>query len=199
MPAALAREFQPVPVDLDSTAFMQYTSGSTRTPAGVIITHRSMLANIVQILAAVHIKEPLRIVSWLPLHHDMGIILCSLSVALGIPLDIMTPQAFIQDPTRWLSQLDRRAEEDNVYAVLPNFAFELAAHYGQPTEDLDLSAVDCIINGSEPVTIKTVTDFLDTFEPYGLRRESVRPSYGCLLYTSPSPRDKRQSRMPSSA
>lgn len=189
VPAALAREFQPVPVDLDSTAFMQYTSGSTRTPAGVIITHRSMLANVVQILAAVHIKEPLRIVSWLPLHHDMGIILCSLSVALGIPLDIMTPQAFIQDPTRWLSQLDRRAEEDNVYAVLPNFAFELAAHYGQPTEDLDLSAVDCIINGSEPVTIKTVTDFLDTFEPYGLRRESVRPSYGLaeatLLVTTP--------------
>ncbi|MCI6206515.1 MAG: AMP-binding protein [Corynebacterium glucuronolyticum] len=189
VPAALAREFQPVPVDLDSTAFMQYTSGSTRTPAGVIITHRSMLANVVQILAAVHIKEPLRIVSWLPLYHDMGIILCSLSVALGIPLDIMTPQAFIQDPTRWLSQLDRRAEEDNVYAVLPNFAFELAAHYGQPTEDLDLSAVDCIINGSEPVTIKTVTDFLDTFEPYGLRRESVRPSYGLaeatLLVTTP--------------
>ena len=189
VPAALAREFQPVPVDLDSTAFMQYPSGSTRTPAGVIITHRSMLANVVQILAAVHIKEPLRIVSWLPLYHDMGIILCSLSVALGIPLDIMTPQAFIQDPTRWLSQLDRRAEEDNVYAVLPNFAFELAAHYGQPTEDLDLSAVDCIINGSEPVTIKTVTDFLDTFEPYGLRRESVRPSYGLaeatLLVTTP--------------
>lgn len=189
VPAALAREFQPVPVDLDSTAFMQYTSGSTRTPAGVIITHRSMLANVVQILAAVHIKEPLRIVSWLPLHHDMGIILCSLAVALGIPLDIMTPQAFIQDPTRWLSQLDRRAEEDNVYAVLPNFAFELAARYGQTTEDLDLSAVDCIINGSEPVTIKTVTDFLDTFEPYGLRRESVRPSYGLaeatLLVTTP--------------
>lgn len=189
VPAALAREFQPVPVDLDSTAFMQYTSGSTRTPAGVIITHRSMLANVVQILAAVHIKEPLRIVSWLPLHHDMGIILCSLSVALGIPLDIMTPQAFIQDPTRWLAQLNRRAEEDNVYTVLPNFAFELAARYGQTTEDLDLSAVDCIINGSEPVTIKTVTDFLDTFEPYGLRRESVRPSYGLaeatLLVTTP--------------
>ena len=189
VPAALAREFQPVPVDLDSTAFMQYTSGSTRTPAGVIITHRSMLANVVQILAAVHIKEPPRVVSWLPLHHDMGIILCSLAVSLGIPLDIMTPQAFIQDPTRWLTQLNRRAEEDNVYAVLPNFAFELAARYGQTTEDLDLSAVDCIINGSEPVTIKTVTEFLDTFEPYGLRRESVRPSYGLaeatLLVTTP--------------
>ncbi|QQU88664.1 AMP-binding protein [Corynebacterium glucuronolyticum] len=189
VPAALARDYQPVPVGLDSPAFMQYTSGSTRTPAGVIITHRSMLANVIQILMAAKIKEPARVVLWLPLHHDMGIILAVMCLAVGFELDLMTPQAFIQEPTRWLTQLDRRADDENVYTVLPNFAFELAAHYGQPAEGLDLSAVDCIINGSEPVTISTVNQFVDTFAPFGLRRETIRPSYGLaeatLLVTTP--------------
>ena len=168
-----------------------------------------MLANMVQILTAAHVQEPPRIVNWLPLHHDMGIILCALAVAMGIELDVMTPQAFLQDPTRWIAQLDRRYDNDHIYTVLPNFAFELAATHGVPAEQVDLTAVEAIINGSEPVTINTVDQFARAFAPFGLGREAVRPSYGlaeatllvttCLLYTSPSPRDKRQSRMPSSA
>lgn len=189
VPAALASEYQPVPVGLDSPAFMQYTSGSTRTPAGVIITHRSMLANMVQILTAAHVQEPPRIVNWLPLHHDMGIILCALAVAMGIELDVMTPQAFLQDPTRWIAQLDRRYDNDHIYTVLPNFAFELAATHGVPAEQVDLTAVEAIINGSEPVTINTVDQFARAFAPFGLGREAVRPSYGLaeatLLVTTP--------------
>ncbi|QGU08532.1 Long-chain-fatty-acid--AMP ligase FadD32 [Corynebacterium occultum] len=180
---------QVMPIDMP--AFLQYTSGSTRNPAGVILTNRSILTNVLQIFTAAKLKMPLRLVSWLPLHHDMGIILAAFVTILGLKNEIMSPRDFIQQPSRWVTQLNRRESDKNLYTVVPNFALELAVRYGKPTEgqELDLSAIDGIIIGSEPVTRTSVESFAEAFEPYGLKRDVLRPSYGLaeasLLVTTP--------------
>lgn len=168
---------------IDQVAFLQYTSGSTRTPAGVVLTNKSILTNVLQIFRAINLKMPLRLVSWLPLHHDMGIILGAFVIMLGLPIEIMTPRDFIQQPKRWIDQLNKKPVDEKlggVYTVVPNFALELAVRYGQPAEgeELDLSKIDGIIVGSEPVTESAVNKFVETFSQYGLTTEAVRPSYG---------------------
>ena len=140
---------------IDQTAFLQYTSGSTRTPAGVVLTNRSILTNVLQIFTAAKLRLPLRLVTWLPLHHDMGIILAVFVVLLGLPMEMMNPRDFVQQPSRWVKQLSRRDENDvNTYAVVPNFALEMAVRYGKPEEgsDVRFDNVDGIIIGSEPVS-----------------------------------------------
>lgn len=180
---------QVMPIDMP--AFLQYTSGSTRNPAGVILTNRSILTNVLQIFTAARLRMPLRLVSWLPLHHDMGIILAAFVTILGLQNEVMSPRDFIQQPARWVKQLNRRESDKNLYTVVPNFALELAVRYGKPAEgeSLDLSAIDGIIIGSEPVTRKSVEQFAEAFEPYGLKRDTLRPSYGLaeasLLVTTP--------------
>lgn len=175
-------------------AFLQYTSGSTRTPAGVILTHKSIVTNVLQIFSAGKLQFPLRLVTWLPMHHDMGIILAVFVVLLGVPFDLMSPRDFIQDPARWVRQMAKRNGEENLYTVVPNFAMELATRYANPEnvaelKDLDLSRVDGVINGSEPVSNSAVTKFMELFSRYGLKREAMRPSYGLaeatLLVTTP--------------
>ncbi|GAA1471758.1 FadD32-like long-chain-fatty-acid--AMP ligase [Corynebacterium felinum] len=180
---------QKAPIDLP--AFLQYTSGSTRVPAGVMLTNRSILTNVLQIFTAARLKTPLRLVSWLPLHHDMGIILATFVTILGLDMELMAPRDFIQQPSRWIKQLNRRENDTNVYTVVPNFALELAVRYAKPAEGetLDLSAVDGLIVGSEPVTEKAVEAFKEAFTPYGLVESVIRPSYGLaeasLLVTTP--------------
>ncbi|QCB29369.1 FadD32-like long-chain-fatty-acid--AMP ligase [Corynebacterium endometrii] len=184
---------------IDQVAFLQYTSGSTRTPAGVVLTNRSILTNVLQIFRAADLKVPMRLVSWLPLHHDMGIILAAFVLILGLPIDLMAPRDFIQQPKRWLDQLNKNPQDEQlggVYTVVPNFALELAVRYGQPAEgeDMDLSKVDGIIVGSEPVTESAVNNFVETFSKHGLRSEAVRPSYGLaeasLLVATPQTPDR---------
>lgn len=179
---------------IDQTAFLQYTSGSTRTPAGVVLTNRSILTNVLQIFRAAKLKLPLRLVTWLPLHHDMGIILTVFVTILGLPFEIMSPRDFIQQPKRWIDQLSRKPVDAKLaatYTVVPNFALELAVRYGKPAdgEELKLDNIDGIIVGSEPVTESAVENFYEAFAPYGLQRQSLRPSYGLaeasLLVTTP--------------
>lgn len=168
-------------------AFLQYTSGSTRAPAGVVLTHRNIVTNVLQVFQAGQLQMPMRLVNWLPLHHDMGIILASFCLILGIPQDIMSPRDFIQDPGRWIRQLSEKGTvgEDavNVYAAVPNFALELAARYANPAEredlaDVDLSHVEGVINGAEAVSLQSIDRFQDVFGPYGFVRSAMRPSYG---------------------
>lgn len=171
------------PIDLP--AFLQYTSGSTRTPAGVSLTNRAILTNVLQIFAGAKVKLPARIVSWLPMHHDMGIILAVFAMIMGINFEIMTPRDFVQQPKRWVDQLKRRPADNDLegtYAVIPNFALELAARYAAPEDgaELDFSNVEGIIIGSEPVTESAVNSFWEVFgkPEYKLNRAALRPSYG---------------------
>ncbi|MDN5783628.1 MAG: FadD32-like long-chain-fatty-acid--AMP ligase [Corynebacterium casei] len=179
---------------IDQTAFLQYTSGSTRTPAGVELTNRSILTNVLQIYSAAKLKMPLRLVTWLPLHHDMGIILSLFVVIMGLPFEMMGPRDFIQQPKRWVDQLKRKDIDEKLaatYTVVPNFALELATRYGKPAEgeELDLSNLDGIIIGSEPVTQTAVEKFYEVFKNNGLDRKVLRPSYGLaeasLLVSTP--------------
>ena len=179
---------------IDQTAFLQYTSGSTRTPAGVELTNRSILTNVLQIYSAAKLKMPLRLVTWLPLHHDMGIILSLFVVIMGLPFEMMGPRDFIQQPKRWVDQLKRKDIDEKLaatYTVVPNFALELATRYGKPAEgeELDLSNLDGIIIGSEPVTQTAVENFYEVFKNNGLDRKVLRPSYGLaeasLLVSTP--------------
>lgn len=178
---AAAANLQGAPID--QPAFLQYTSGSTRTPAGVLLTNRSIMTNVLQIFVAVQIKHPPRLVSWLPMHHDMGIILASFVTILGLNFEIMTPRDFVQQPKRWVRQISRQPMDEHfaaTYSVVPNFALELAARYGAPEagEELDFSNVDGIVIGSEPVTETAVESFLEVFGAHNLKREALRPSYG---------------------
>lgn len=179
---------------IDQTAFLQYTSGSTRTPAGVELTNRSILTNVLQIYSAAKLKMPLRLVTWLPLHHDMGIILSLFVVIMGLPFEMMGPRDFIQQPKRWVDQLKRKDIDEKLaatYTVVPNFALELATRYGKPAEgeEMDLSNLDGIIIGSEPVTQTAVENFYEVFKNNGLDRKVLRPSYGLaeasLLVSTP--------------
>jgi len=170
LPDFLASSWTPVEGGAGDTAFLQYTSGSTRTPAGVELTNRAIITNVAQIFQALQLQMPARIVSWLPMHHDMGIILAVFVTILGLDFEMMTPRDFIQHPDRWVRRLTAGGQA--TYSAIPNFALELAARHAK---DADFSRVAGIIIGSEPVTETAVESFLRAFS---VDRSVLRPSYG---------------------
>ena len=183
LPDSLAQAWEPIAAPAGDIAFLQYTSGSTRTPAGVELTNTSIVTNVLQMYFSVGVEQPLRIASWLPLHHDMGVILATLGVVLGAELEIFAPRDFVQQPKRWMDRLTRRAgdpDDMHIYTVAPNFALELAARYAaaEAPQEYDFSQVAAVIIGSESVTKPSVEAFVEAFGPSGLAREALRPSYG---------------------
>jgi long-chain fatty acid adenylyltransferase FadD28 len=167
--------------NLSSIAYLQYTSGSTRLPAGVMMSHRNLLANFEQAMTDYFAKVPppdTTIVSWLPFYHDMGLYLgiCG-PVLSGIPAVLMSPVAFLQRPARWMQLL---ASNSKSYSAAPNFAFELAARKtsDDDMEGLDLSDVLVIATGSERVHPATLRRFTQRFARFNLPEAVLRPSYG---------------------
>jgi len=178
VPDSLAESWTVPEVRRDDIAYLQYTSGSTRVPAGVEITHGGVLTNVMQMLTAYQAPAATaRGVSWLPLFHDMGLLVVIIPAMIGRPCSVMTPRAFVQRPLRWIKLL---AEAPDVIAAAPDFAYEHAARRGRPPEgaDIDLSGVAALINGSEPVRPSSLQQFQDTFGPFGLSPYAQRPSYG---------------------
>ncbi|MET0198400.1 fatty-acid--CoA ligase [Rhodococcus sp. RS1C4] len=165
---------------LDDIAYLQYTSGSTRVPAGVEITHRAVGVNALQMVDSMEINEDSRGVTWLPMFHDMGLLTVILPALGGKYITIMSPRAFVQRPWRWIKELAAVSDGAGTFAAAPNFAFEHAAQRGLPKngEKLDLSNVIGLINGSEPVTTTSMKKFNDAFGPYGLPKSAIKPSYG---------------------
>ena len=178
----------------DTIAYLQYTSGSTRIPTGVQITHLNLATNIVQIIEALDGEEGDRGCSWLPFFHDMGLITAMLAPMIGHYFTFMTPAAFVRRPSRWLREMSARPDDTGgVISVAPNFAFDHAAARGLPKDDeppLDLSKVKCILNGSEPISAATVRRFNEAFAPYGFKPQAIKPSYGlaeATLFVSTTP------------
>ncbi|KMO77523.1 Long-chain-fatty-acid--AMP ligase FadD32 [Mycolicibacterium chubuense] len=178
VPDAIGRDFVPAPVATDDIAYLQYTSGSTRTPAGVEITHRGACTNVVQMIESVGLDWDTRSVSWLPLFHDMGLLMIMFPALLGAHITLMSPVSFVRRPYRWIKELG--ASDKPTFAAAPNFAFDLAAQRGLPPagEALDLSNVAGLINGSEPVSMASIETFTSAFAPYGLNPAAIKPSYG---------------------
>ncbi len=166
------------------TAYLQYTSGSTRAPTGVIVSHQNMIANLGQ--AGVVFFEDygnapppgLHLVSWLPFHHDMGLFFSIFTpMYAGTPITFTKPVSFLQRPARWLQLL---ARYDQSFSCAPNFAFDLAARRTSDAdmEGLTLSGVLAIINGAERVQPNTIAGFHARFARYGLKPTAIQPSYG---------------------
>jgi fatty-acyl-CoA synthase len=172
--------FVPVELDIDRVSHLQYTSGSTRPPAGVEITHRAVGTNLVQMILSIDLlNRNTHGVSWLPLYHDMGLSMIGFPAVYGGHSTLMSPTAFVRRPQRWIHALSAGSREGRVVTAAPNFAYEWAAQRGLPApgDDVDLSNVVLII-GSEPVSIDAVTTFNKAFAPYGLPRTAFKPSYG---------------------
>ncbi|HEX8988166.1 MAG TPA: AMP-binding protein [Rhodocyclaceae bacterium] len=168
----------PKPALPSDVAFIQYTSGSTGNPKGVVLTHANLLANIRAIGEAVRIDASDVFVSWLPLYHDMGLISGWLaSLYFGNPFVVMSPLAFLARPERWLQAIHRYR---GTLTAAPNFAYELCLKRltDEQLEGLDLSSVRLMANGAEPVSPETLARFAARLAPYGLRPEALAPVYG---------------------
>jgi 1-acyl-sn-glycerol-3-phosphate acyltransferase len=160
------------------TAFLQYTSGSTGDPKGVVLTHADLLANIRAMGEAARVRSDDVFVSWLPLYHDMGLIGAWLgSLYFGLTLVSLSPLAFLARPRRWIEAIHRHR---GTLSAAPNFAYELCLkRIGEgDLEGLDLSSWRWAFNGAEPVSPDTLRRFADRFAPVGFRRESLAPVYG---------------------
>ena len=170
--------WQEPPVEGDSLALLQYTSGSTGMPKGVMLSHGNLLHNSALIAHAFeHTRSDIG-VFWLPSYHDMGLIGGIVQpLFVGRPNILMTPMAFLQKPLRWLSAISRFG---GTTSGGPNFAYDLCVRKIAPEdrEQLDLSRWRVACNGAEPVHAETMDRFVEAFGPCGFRREAFYPCYG---------------------
>ena len=169
---------QPVPLSGEDIAFLQYTSGSTGAPKGVVLTHANLLANIRAMGAAIEVQPDDVFVSWLPLYHDMGLIGAWFgSLYYAMPLVLMSPLAFLARPSRWLWTIHQHRA---TLSAAPNSAFELCLNKvaDADIEGLDLSAWRYAFNGAEPVSPTTVRRFCERFEHCGFPASAMAPVYG---------------------
>lgn len=171
---ARGRKRRPPPGAL---AYLQYTSGSTGEPRGVMVSHANVLAAVRGSAAAFNIDEHSRFVSWLPHYHDMGLVGSVLQIVYsGCHSWFMSPQAFIAKPDRWLAAI---SSVGGTISGGPNFAYELCARSAAVrAREFRLDTWECAYNGSEPVRLETLRAFADAFAEAGFRYESFRPCYG---------------------
>ncbi|HSK77319.1 MAG TPA: amino acid adenylation domain-containing protein, partial [Thermoanaerobaculia bacterium] len=179
--------------DGDAVAFLQYTSGSTATPKGVMVTEANLVHNQRVIEEACGHSEESVFVSWLPVYHDLGLIGNLLqAVWVGAPCVLMAPVAFLQKPSRWLRAISRYG---GTTSGGPNFAYDLCARRAEGADlaGIDLSSWRVAFNGAEPVLPKTLESFAAALAPYGFRAAAAYPCYGLaeatLMVSGGSPAD----------
>ncbi len=180
IPNSAGEAFVPVDIDIDDVSHLQYTSGTTRPPIGVQVTHRSVATNLLQMILSIDMLDRnTHGLSWLPLYHDMGLSMIGFPAVYGGHSTLISPTAFIRRPQRWIHALSDASRRGRVVTAAPNFAYELTAARGLPAPDadIDLSNVVMII-GSEPVNMAAIATFNEAFAPYGLPSTAIKPSYG---------------------
>ncbi|MGC7096254.1 fatty acyl-AMP ligase [Amycolatopsis lurida] len=175
-------------VDGGDVAFLQYTSGSTAEPKGAMITHANVAANLSAVWRMAHVEpeHELRIVSWLPLFHDMGLLQPLLTFYTGGHLALIPPMEFLLRPAVWLQGMSHYRGE---FTCAPNFAYDLCATKLTPEQraGLDLSSWRAAVNGAEPVRYDTLARFAETFGPHGFPESAICPAYGLaegMVYVS---------------
>lgn len=170
--------WQPYPAVPDTLAFLQYTSGSTAAPKGVMVSHGNVMANEVAIADGMGIGPNDVIATWLPLYHDMGLIGGLLQpVYTGVPVVMMSPQFFLERPARWLQAISRHRA---TVSGGPDFAYRLCVERVRDShlEGLDLSCWKVAYSGAEPVRADTLRAFRERFAPAGFSEQALYPCYG---------------------
>jgi len=175
---AMADLWHPVNIHDGDVAFLQYTSGSTMHPKGVIISHHNLMANIKIIFQAYEMNEETKILSWVPAHHDMGLIGAILTpVYGGIPTILSSSFSFLQNPLSWLQNI---TQFKPTITGAPNFAYDycLKRIREEKKAGLDLSSWKVALNGAEPVRAETLVNFFQAFKNYGFTKGTFNPCYG---------------------
>lgn len=180
----------------DDTAFIQFSSGSTSDPKGVVLTHKNILTNINAIIEGAAITSADRLFSWMPLTHDMGMIGFHLTaIVTGINHTIMDTSTFVRRPLLWISAA---SEKQATILCSPNFGYKhfLKVYESKGLDNIDLSHVRLVFNGAEPISVSICEQFLDAMEPCGLKRHTMFPVYGLaeasLAVSFPQPQTPMQ-------
>ncbi|MES1213113.1 MAG: AMP-binding protein, partial [Singulisphaera sp.] len=188
---AVVKEWKEPSVDRNTPAFLQYTSGSTGVPKGVLIRHGNVLTNLAQMEELIDVPNAIAC-TWLPMYHDMGLVGGVLQCWYSGRRNIMlSPLAFFQQPLRWLQAAsDYRATS----LAAPDFGYDLCVRKIKPAErqHLDLSCLQVALSGAEPVRAATIEGFVQAFSECGVRRRIFSPCYGMaeatLLVTATPPK-----------
>jgi acyl-CoA synthetase (AMP-forming)/AMP-acid ligase II len=176
-PPATPAGQRPIP-DVETLGLLQYTSGSTSAPKGVMVSHGNLCANVEMISASDDLGRSSTRVGWIPLYHDMGLIFIALQAAyVGAHCVLMAPQAFVAHPLSWLKAIQKYRAE---MTIAPNFAYDLCLEHYSPErmEGVDLSCLRLALNGAEPVRATTIEQFAKVFAAHGLRPSAPHPTYG---------------------
>jgi len=173
-----AEKFNPVHGKPGEMGFLQYTSGSTGSPKGVVLSHANLMANVRAMGAAVNANPGDVFVSWLPMYHDLGLIGANFTtLVLGFPVVLMSPLAFLSRPVSWMRAIHRHR---GTISGGPNFSFELCLRRitDEDMQGIDLSSWRFAFNAAEPVSPETIVAFEKRFSKFGLRNNVISPSYG---------------------
>ena len=173
-----AGDYRPSLVTPETLAFLQYTSGSTATPKGVMLSHANLLHNLALVYRHCAYNTTSRAVSWLPPYHDLGLIGGILQPLYGdFPVTLMSPVFFLQSPLRWLQVISRVCATTSGG---PNFAYELCIRKStfEQRMGIDLASWKVAFSGAEPIQPTTLARFVEAFAPHGFRAEALFPCYG---------------------
>lgn len=178
IPTSAAERWQEISPSPDDLAYLQYTSGSTAAPKGVMVSHGNLIENLACVKESFDLRPGDRTVTWLPLFHDLGLIYGILApLYVGCDAVFMSPISFLQKPMWWLQAISRFR---GTHTGAPNFAYDLcvARHRPEDLDDLDLSSWRIAVNGAEPIRVATLRSFLEVFGPAGFRAATHFPAYG---------------------